>query len=97
MRISDITLSDVKERLRVDYNTDDTQLSAIMVAAQAVIRDMTGRTDEEIDDFPQAYHLYMLICQHMYDNNEMTAASDKMDVAAQCIINQMKCAEVILQ
>ena len=89
-------MAEVKNRLRIDYDTDDDLIPPIMSAARAMIRDMTGRTDEEIDTFPQAYHLFMCICQHMYDSNDLTAANDKLDAAAACIINQMKSAEVVL-
>ncbi len=96
MTVSQITLADVKKRLRIDYDYDDDQLGALMTAAQAVIRDLTGRTDAEIDGFPQAYHLYMSIMQHMYDNNELTAQAKDLDMACQIVINQMKTAEVVI-
>lgn len=96
MRVSEITLADVKERLRIDYDTDDSTLTALMAAARAAIRDMTGRTEAEIDEFPQAYHLFMCLCQHMYDDNEYTDANSRTDPAVQCIINQMKTSGVIL-
>lgn len=96
MRVSEITLTEVKNRLRIDYSTDDAALTALMAAARGVMRDLTGRTDEEIDEFPQAYHLFMCLCQHMYDSNDMTAANTRQDPAAQMIINQMKKAEVVL-
>jgi uncharacterized phage protein (predicted DNA packaging) len=96
MTVSEITLAEVKKRLKIDYSADDTSLSALMDAAKAMIRDKTGRTDAEIDTYPQAYHLFMCICQHMYDSNDLTAGNDKVDAAAQCIINQMKTAGVIL-
>ena len=96
MRVSEITLAEVKNRLRIDYDTDDTALAALMAAARAAMRDLTGRTDEELDEFDQAYHLFMCLCQHMYDSNDVTAANTRTDPAVQIIINQMKKAEVIL-
>lgn len=96
MTVSEIRLADVKSRLRIDYDTDDDQLTAIMAATRGIIRDMTGRTDTEIDTFPQAYHLYMCICQHLYDCCELTAREKDLDMGAQIIINQMKTAEVVL-
>ena len=96
MTVSEIKLADVKSRLRIDYDTDDAQLTAIMSAAQSIIQDMTGRTAAEIDTLPQAYHLYMCICQHLYDCCELTAREKDLDIGAQIIINQMKTAEVVL-
>lgn len=96
MTVSGITLAEVKKRLKIDYDTDDTSLTALIAAARAMIRDETGRTDEEIDGYPQAYHLFMCICQHMYDNNDLNTSADKLDTAAKCIINQMKSAGVVL-
>lgn len=97
MKVSEITLTDVKKRLKIDYDCDDDQLVPLMAASRAVIRDLTGRTDGEIDTFDQAYHLYMCICQHLYDHNELTASAKDLDIGAQCVINQMKTAEVVLQ
>ncbi|MBQ5317002.1 MAG: phage gp6-like head-tail connector protein [Oscillospiraceae bacterium] len=96
MKVSEITLADVKNRLRIDYDTDDGQLPPIMAAAKAMMRDMTGRTDAEIDGFEQGYHLFMCICQHMYDNNELTVQAGDLDHACRVIINQMKTAEVVM-
>ncbi len=96
MTVSQITLADVKKRLRIDYDHDDDQIVPLMAAARAVIRELTGRTDAEIDGFEQAYHLYMCIVEHMYDNNELTAQSKDLDMACQIVINQMKTAEVVI-
>lgn len=96
MKMSEISLADVKARLRIDYNTDDAVLTSIMAAARAMIADRTGRTLQELDGFDQAYHLFMVICQHMYDNNVLVASVHDLDFAAQALINQMISAEAVL-
>lgn len=96
MMMSEISLSDVKARLRIDYNTDDTVLSAIMAAANSALLDWTGLTASEADEKPQLYHAYMALCQHMYDNNDLTAQKTALDNAVQTIINQCSTAEVLM-
>ncbi|MBR4223579.1 MAG: head-tail connector protein [Oscillospiraceae bacterium] len=96
MMMSQISLADVKLRLRIDYNTDDTELTAIMAAAKQTLLDWTGLTAAEADEKPQMYHAFMALCQHMYDNNELTAQRTALDAAVQTIIAQCSTAEVLL-
>lgn len=96
MTMSEISLQDVKARLRVDYDTDDDVLTAIMDAAEATLLDWTGLTASEADEKPQMYHAYMALCQHMYDSNELVVQRTSLDTAVQTIINQCSTAEVLL-
>ena len=96
MTMSAISLQDVKQRLKIDYNVDDAVLTAIMAAAKEALLDWTGLTVSEADEKPQMYHAYMALCQHMYDNNELVAQKTALDAAVQTIINQCSTAEVLL-
>lgn len=96
MKMSEISLSDVKARLRIDYTTDDAVLSAIMDAAASTLLDWTGLAADEADEKPQMYHAFMALCQHMYDNNDLTAQKTALDNAVQTIINQCSTTEVLM-
>lgn len=96
MKVSQITLSDVKSALRIDFNDDDTRLNQIMTATKAVLIDWTGLTAAQLDDHDQLYTLYMAVCQHMYDHGELTADKSNFDLLCRTILNQCMSPEVIL-
>ena len=71
MRISDITVADVKKALRIDYDHDDDRiLNEIMPAALAEIITLTNREEEDLDNFPQLVTAYMCLCNDYYDGTQ---------------------------
>lgn len=71
MRISDITVADVKKALRIDYDHDDDRiLNEIMPAALAQIITLTNREEEDLDNFPQLVTAYMCLCNDYYDGTQ---------------------------
>ncbi len=74
MKISQITLDNVMEFLRLD--PEDCQegiLIAAMAAAKQYILHYTGLTEKEADEKEDFYIAYMVLCQDMYDNRSMYA------------------------
>ena len=79
MKISEITLPSVAAYLNLtagDY--DAMMLTAVMSAAKQYIVDYTGipessadETVDTIDNHPDFYAAYMVICQDMNDNRSM--------------------------
>lgn len=96
MKISQITLADVKSALRIDFTDDDSRLQTIMTTTKAVIREWTGLTESTMDDFEQLYYLYMSICQHMYDNGTLVMDKGNLDLMCRTILNQCMSPDVIL-
>lgn len=71
MRISDITVADVKKALRIDYDHDDDRiLNEIMPAALAQIMTLTNREEADLDNFPQLVTAYMCLCNDYYDGTQ---------------------------
>lgn len=71
MKISDITVADVKKALRIDYDHDDDRiLNEIMPAALAEIITLTNREEEDLDNFPQLVTAYMCLCNDYYDGTQ---------------------------
>ena len=70
MTISEITINDVAEYLRLD-SAEDSILPPVMAAAKKYIMDYTGQTEEELEDHEDYYLAYMILCQDMYDNRAM--------------------------
>lgn len=71
MKISDITVADVKKALRIDYDHDDDRiLNEIMPAALAQIITLTNREESDLDNFPQLVTAYMCLCNDYYDGTQ---------------------------
>lgn len=68
MKISDITVADVKNALRIDYTHDDSRIeNEIMPAALAQLETFTNRTAEDMDKYPQLVTAFMCLCNDYYD------------------------------
>ncbi len=73
MKISEITLENVKHYLRIteaDFE-DDVLLTSILKSAKKYISSMTGLTDAELDEYVDLSVATLIICQDMYDNRSM--------------------------
>lgn len=68
MKLSEIQLPQVKARLRVDYDTDDAEITEIMESARDYISRFTGLSFEELDTVPAVNHAFYCLCSDMYDN-----------------------------
>lgn len=69
MRISEITVQNVADFLRLDET--DQILLPMMAAAKQFIMDYTGLTEDELEDHEDFYIAYMVLIQDMYDNRSM--------------------------
>lgn len=85
-KISEASLSDVKQALRVDTEEDDEFLEGIMGNAVAFIVDQTGLTEERVMDMPVLYYPFLCVCQYMYDERNYTVNQDKLNPMAMAVI-----------
>ena len=69
-----MTLSDVKEYLRVDYSDDDSMIQMMMEAAEETIIAACGEFDEEK---PRAKMVYLAMVQEMYDNRVLVTDKNR--------------------
>ena len=70
MRVSDVTVEQVADFLRLD-DASSPQLVPMMAAAKQFIIDYTGLTEAELDEHEDFYHAYQVLIQDMYDNRAM--------------------------
>lgn len=93
MKISEITMEDVEKYLRleaVDY--DEAEMDAIMAAAKSYIERYTGipATDlngETLDDYPDFWLAYMVLCQDMYDNRSFSVESGNVNRVVESVLD----------
>lgn len=86
MKVSEITVSDVKEYIR-DTADDDAVVADIMASAKGFIASQTGLTVDEIDEIPEMSYAFKCLCADMYDERSAVALSDKLNPIVQTIIH----------
>lgn len=72
-KISDIAPEDVADYIRLDEVTTDDQafLDNALYIAKTFIKNYTGRTEEELDNYPDFVIVAFVLCQDMYDNRAL--------------------------
>ena len=79
MKISEITIENVLDYLRLDSDNDNTTVTAIMAAAKQYILSFTGLSADECDSFEDLSIAYFSLCADMYDNRTMIVSNDKVN------------------
>lgn len=69
-KISEITVSQVADYLRLDdpSEIEETELEMFMASALDTVKSVTGLTAEEIDDHADLMHPYLLLISDQFDN-----------------------------
>ena len=70
MKVSDVTLQNVMDFLRIDFPTEieTAEVTAMMTAAKNYIVGYTGLTLEEIDEHEDITIAYQVLIADMFDN-----------------------------
>lgn len=79
MKISALSLSEVKQWLRIEYDEDDALVAQIMDAAKSQLVGMTGLTEETVCSIPEMGYAYLCLCQQMYDVRDLTVGRDSIN------------------
>ena len=87
MKISEVTLTDVKNYLRITDNDDDTLLTAILAAANGYVLSYTALTAEEADTIAELPIALMCLCSDMYDVRTSQASNDKQNPIVSTVLN----------
>ena len=87
MKISEVTLTDVKNYLRITDNDDDTLLTAILAAANGYVLSYTALTAEEADTIAELPIALMCLCSDMYDVRTSQVSNDKQNPIVSTILN----------
>lgn len=88
MKISEVTLEEVKTACGIYDNDNDTFISGVyMPAAKAFIRGYTGLNAEEIDEHEDLTDAYMVLVNEMYTNREYKVSRDSINPCAKTILD----------
>lgn len=78
MKVSEITLENLKEYMRVDVNDEDTFIESVLIGAKAYIKGYTGLDYVGIDEKEDLSLVVYVLCSEMYDNRQYTV--DKVTI-----------------
>ena len=72
MLVSELTVDNLKNYLRVDTNIDDTLLAVILPAAKRFCAQYTGLTLEDLDDHEDMPLAVLAVAADMYEVRQVT-------------------------
>lgn len=87
MKISEITLSGMREYLRAESENDDDFLKGVMSAARQTIISYTGIPEDELDNYEDLSIAFYCLCSDMYDVRSMAVNSEKTNPTVKLILN----------
>ncbi len=79
-KVSEIEVSDVADYIRLvePTSSDNNTLQTLINVAKSFISDYTGRTEAELDNYPDFVIVVLILCQDMFDNR--TLYVDKLNL-----------------
>lgn len=87
MKISEVTIDDLKEYASVDHDLDDKIFSNILLAAKSYIKGYTGLSEEQIDSKEDLTIALMVLCNEMYDNRVFSVENNKANTVITNILD----------
>ena len=87
MKISEVTITDLKEYANVDHYYDDKIFRNILLAAKSYIKSYTGLNEEQIDNKEDLTIALMVICNEMYDNRVFSVENKKANTVINNILD----------
>ena len=87
-KVSEIKAEDIANYIRLDeVSEDDTKtLNDLIAISKAFIQNYTGRTEKELDDYPDFAIVVYILCQDMWDNRAMYVDSKDLNNTVQSIL-----------
>lgn len=88
MKISEVTVSIIKQYALIENDDDDTLIESVfMPSAKAHICDYTGLTVDALDDHESLTIAYIALCAFLYDNRSMSITNEKQNAVIQSFLD----------
>lgn len=87
MKISEVTIDDLKKYANVEHNYDDNIFTNILVAAKSYIKSYTGLNDDQIDNKEDLTIALLVLCNEMYDNRVFSVQDNKANAVIANILD----------
>jgi hypothetical protein len=90
LKISEVTVQDLKEYAREDNNEPEIikAFTNILVGVKAYINGQTGLTFEQMDTKEDLTMVLFVLANEMYENRQYTVQNDKVSVIIKSILDQ---------
>lgn len=87
-KVSQITANDIAAYIRLDEVTvDDTNtLNNLLAVAKSFIVNYTGRSEEELDNYPDFVIVVLILCQDMWDNRTLYVDKTNLNKVVETIL-----------
>lgn len=87
MKVSEITLDFVKDYLRLDDDTDDLLITAIIQASKQYIKGQTHLTEDELDTYADLPIACLALIADMYEVRQATSTRLNENPCVSFILN----------
>ena len=87
MKISEVTINELKEYANVEHDLDDKLFNMILSAAKSYIKSYTGLTLEQIDDKEDLTIALMTLTNEMPDNRVFIVQDIKLNTFISSILD----------
>ena len=76
---SELTLSDAKDFMRIDFDMDDYLIEIMLESAKGWVCSYTKRTIEDLDKYAEVTMAILVLTSHFYDNRSLETDSDSIN------------------
>lgn len=87
MKVSEITLDDIKTYIKIDNDDEDNFLNAVLVDSKSFIKSYTGLDYDKIDEKEDLTLPIFVLCAEMYDNRQFTVNKGTLNPIIQSILD----------
>ncbi|KZL93551.1 phage gp6-like head-tail connector protein [Clostridium magnum DSM 2767] len=87
MKVSEITIENLKEYIKIDTNEEDVFLQSILLGSKAYIKGYTGLDDVKVDEKEDLSLVVYVLCSELYDNRQYTVDKDKVNPVIKSILD----------
>lgn len=94
MKISEVTIEDLKEYSNIYFDEDPKNLKMILESVKAYIIGYTGLTIDKLDTKEDITMALFILANDLYDNRSFTVENDKINPVIESILN-MHCINLL--
>ena len=94
MKISEVTIEDLKEYSNIYFDEDPKNLKMILASVTAYIISYTGLKLDELDTKEDITMALFILANDLYDNRSFTVDNDKINPVIESILN-MHCINLL--
>lgn len=85
-KVSEITVADIADYLRLDDADEETTLSNLLTVAKSFIQGYTGLTAVQMDEHEDFVIVVFILCQDMFDNRTLYVDSSNLNNVVETIL-----------